>query len=176
VNCKLFSCFKKSKKKITLILCGHGTWAVISWLFDNLLYPVVLAGMGYFWGGIVMTTLSCIICASTLIWYEKKGNDWVGSGTLNELRKSDLSKRNLFIKALGWALSKGDVLIFFLLTVLKDPFITTAYFTRGRFNGLNKKIWLIFGLSTLVANLYWIIRWGVIIEIFKAIFTHTVAN
>ena len=162
--------FKTHWKKIAVIGSGHGLWASISWIFDNVLYPLALAKFGYLWGGILMATLSCIICALTLVYYQRKGTDWVGAGVMDELRTSDTSKRHFVVRIITWALKKGDVFMFLFLTILKDPFMTTAYFTRGKFTGLNRRLWAIFGASVILANLYWIVRWSVIIEIIKAIF------
>ncbi|MEN9647423.1 MAG: hypothetical protein RLY57_227 [Candidatus Parcubacteria bacterium] len=159
------------------MLFGHGLWAAVSWIFNELLYPGALWWFGYVWGGILMGTLSCIICAGTLVYFERKGQDWVGAGALNELKSSDTSKRNIFVRLLAWALRKGDIFMFFLLSIFKDPFITTAYFTRGSFKGLNKKLWIIFGASTVIANAYWTFRCSALIALIKFFFfKHATAN
>ena len=46
--------------------------------------------------------------------------------------------------------------------VFQDPFITTAYFRQGRFDGLRLRDWLLFLASVVVSNAYWTLRSGAV--------------
>ncbi len=158
-------------KKITVMLFGHGLWATASWIFNYILYPSALIYFGYVLGGAIMTALSCMICAGVLIHYQHSKVDWVGSGMIDALRTADTTKRGWFVRTLAWFVKKGDFFMFVLLSIFQDPFITAAYFTRGAFKGITKKIWVIFGLSCILSNLYWTVRMSFIIAILKGIYS-----
>ncbi|WP_394754472.1 hypothetical protein [Crenothrix sp.] len=85
--------------------------------------------------------------------YEKMQIDWVGAGALHNWdnrEPSSLSGR-LFRR-----ISKKPKAVFVFLCVFCDPFITTAYFRKGRFDGLTAQDWQIFIKSVMVSNSYWI--------------------
>ena len=159
------------RKKIAVIVSGHSIWYTVSWLYDHMLYPAVLAAIGYVWGGALMTVMSFIICGGMLLHYHHKKIDWVGASYVETFRTSDHSDKHFTVRFASWAVKKGDGFMFLFLTIFKDPFIAIAYLTRGKFEKITPRTWLLFSLSILVANLYWIITWGVVIEFIKAVFS-----
>lgn len=77
----------------------------------------------------------------------------------------------MLFRFLMWCLRiGGDVIAFFVLCILEDPFITTAYLRHGVCDGLRKKDLAIFFASVLVSNGYWIARTYALIEVAKAAF------
>ena len=48
---------------------------------------------------------------------------------------------------------------------LQDSFVATAYFRHGKDGPLDKHDWKIFFASLIISNLWWTLRWGVIITV-----------
>jgi hypothetical protein len=71
------------------------------------------------------------------------------------LREYEGTRR--FGKIMSWALTKGNIVVFLVLSINLDPFITTAYMRKGKhqFNGMSKRDWTIFMGSLLISNAYW---------------------
>lgn len=139
--------------RLTLIGLGHLLYAGFNWLFDHVIYVYVVFTWGMLLGGGLMTLFSLTQCALTLRLYEKMQIDWVGAGALNswDAQQSTSLLRRLFRRING---KKHTV--FIVLCIVSDPFITTAYFRKGRFDGLTHRDWRIFFYSVLVSNGYWI--------------------
>ena len=57
-----------------------------------------------------------------------------------------------------------DVIMFFLLSIFQDSFITTAYLRHGRKEGLGGRDYIIFFSSSIVSIGYWALRNGIIAE------------
>jgi hypothetical protein len=119
------------------------------------LYVYVVYRYGMLQGGAIMTALSCLQCATTLVVYQRMGIDWVGAGFLSQLRtKTNLSLvERLLVRVSQWS----PAAMFAALCVLQDPFITTAYFREGRFGPLARSDWRRFVAAVLISNLYWIL-------------------
>jgi hypothetical protein len=178
------------RNKAAYVAAGWGFWASTSWLFDNLLYPAVIAWLGLAAGGATMTAAAMAITFFMLIGYERSRTDWLGMDAIDETKDKGLAwverwerkrygdgivtflakvlllvPKELF-KAAAWMLEKGGMFAFVVLSVQTDPFITTAYFRRGRTDGLNRKDWTLFFLSGLLSNVYWSLRsYGVVVVI-----------
>lgn len=146
--------------RVKIIVTGHALYATFSWLFDNVLYPWVVYRLGLVVGGSVMTLLSLITCAVTLLFYERMGIDWVGAGSIARL--SAHPNPSWWQRIILWADRRGAAFVFVALCILQDPFITTAYFRQGRFDGLQRRDWRIFFASGIIANFYWTLRSGVV--------------
>lgn len=179
------------KESIRNVALGQAIWVTVSWLYDNPLYIAVIALYGPVFGGTLMTLGSLIICLATLIWYNKKGVDWVGVGAVDALREISLHYAEKLASwrsdsILGKALfvvfyipiqivlitarlanhkTYGDASAFILLSIVQDPFITTAYLRHGKYGPMEKRDWMIFFGSVTLSNGYWIIRTTVVIEI-----------
>ena len=156
----------RNGRRLAHIGIGHTIYATSSWLFDNVLYLYVIFRMGAVAGGALMTLLSLLICTATLIVYERMRIDWVGSGLLAEL--SATPNPPLWLRIVDWAQRRGSAVIFLALSIFQDPFITTAYFRQGRFDGLDKRDWRLFLASVVVSNLYWTLRSTVVVALLVA--------
>lgn len=125
------------------------------WAFDYLLYPYVIWRGGPFWGAIVMTILSFVLCWAMLRFYDWTGRDWLGIETVKALRDGQ--------ETAGWRgwlrrlLRRSDALALVLLSIRFDPFITILYLRPGShaFDGLSARDWRRFVASVLIANVYW---------------------
>ena len=154
------SWFSRHRRRLAEIGTGHAFYATISWIFDNVLYVYVIYRLGLLVGGVIMTLLSLVVCAATLLLYERMRIDWVGAGSLARL--SCIPKPSWWQRIISWATRRGAAVIFLVLCIFQDPFITTAYFRHGRFDGLHARDWQIFFGSVLISNLYWTLRSGVV--------------
>lgn len=141
-------------QRLASIGTGHALYASFNWCFDNLLYVYVVYSLGMLKGGAIMLALSFLQCALTLLVYQRMGIDWVGAGLLAEIRRKQ--QRTRLEEVLVWANSRHPALIFTLLCIFQDPFITAAYFKQGSFGRLARRDWAIFISAVLVSNLYWI--------------------
>ena len=141
-------------QRLAQIGTGHVLYAGFNWVFDNILYVWVVYTLGVLKGGALMMAASGLQCALTLIVYQRMRVDWVGTGLLAEIRaKSD---RTRLERVLVWAGNRHPVVLFTLLCVFQDPFITTAWFKQGSFERLTRRDWILFAGSVMVANVYWI--------------------
>lgn len=131
----------------------HLLYHIFHWFFDYVLYVYVVYNWGMLIGGGMMMLLSFLLCASTLAVYESLQIDFMGVGLLNEwhTKKPKTLSGRLFRHV-----NKNKVAVYIFLSLFTDPFIITAYFRKGQFNGLTARDWRFFLLSTLIGNLYWI--------------------
>lgn len=138
-----------------------------------------------------MTLAAGIICFGLVVYYERSGTDWLGVNVLEDVKERGdiwigrfysqkghwwlLVKIAAFVPLKGfllvlWLLKKNDVVAFFTLSIYEDAFKTTVFLRHGRFDGLKTKDWMIFFASLAVSNLYWIVRWNILIELFRMVF------
>lgn len=170
-----------------------GAWGLL-WIymfaFDNILYPFVIFWWGPLVGGLSMATLASTLCLIQILWYEKTGVDWLGVNVVEDIKKngSDWTQKldtkaqnstvwfvlriilflpSRFFKIILWAIKKNDILAFVALNINQDPFVTTVFLRHGRFDGLKRRDWVIFCLSLVFSNGYWIARNVVLIELVK---------
>lgn len=141
-------------QRLARIGTGHTLYAGFNWVFDNVLYVWVVYTLGMVKGGALMTAASFAQCALTLVVYQRMRIDWVGTGLLAEIRLK--RERTRLERALVWASERHPAVIFTLLCVFQDPFITAAWFKQGSFERLTRRDWAIFLAAVVVANLYWI--------------------
>jgi hypothetical protein len=154
------SWFSRHRRRITTVGAGHLLYATFNWFFDNVLYVFIVYRYGLLWGGAIMTALSLVQCAVTLLAYERMRIDWVGAGSL--ARVTFGPNPSWWQSLILWAARRGNAAVFITLSVFQDPFITTAYFLQGRFDGLSGRAWRIFFGSVFVSNFYWTLRSGVV--------------
>ena len=141
-------------QRLARIGTGHALYATFNWVFDNILYVWVVYTLGMVKGGALMMAASFAQCALTLVVYQRMRIDWVGTGLLAEIRLK--RERTRLERALVWASERHPAVIFTLLCVFQDPFITAAWFKQGSFGGLTRRDWAIFVAAVVVANVYWI--------------------
>lgn len=133
---------------------GHLLYGLFNHAFDYVLYPYAVYTLGVLTGGLLMTLLSLLQCAATLLVYERMRIDWVGGGLIDTYAQS--ASGSLLSRALGWLHGRQRWLTFAVLCAITDPFIVTAFFRRGRFGRLGRRDWQLFFASVLLCNLYWI--------------------
>ena len=124
-------------------------------LFSYVLYPWVIFKYGALKGGFVMMLLSIVASLLTLKFYDWSQRDWLGIEAIKGLKQYEGHKKTG--RFAGWFLRKSEPVAFLFLCVWYDPFITTAYLRKGRFNGMTSRDWSIFYGSVLVSNGYWIL-------------------
>ena len=150
----------RNRRRIAEIGTGHILYATFNWFFDNVLYVAAILQLGLVSGGALMTALSLIQCAASLVLYEHIRIDWVGAGSIAQL--AGVPNPAWWQRLIAWATRRGAVVVFLVLCIFQDPFITTAYFRGGRFDGLRSRDWRLFFASVLVSNFYWTLRSGVL--------------
>lgn len=148
------------KDRLAAIAFGHALYAGFNWLCDNVLYVYAVYRLGLIKGGLLMTCFAGVQCALTLMLYERMQIDWVGAGSLASIAGTVYP--NWWQRIIKWAVGKGNAAMFLALCIFQDAFITTSYFRRGRFDGLSRNDWKVFGGAVLVSNLYWTLRSGAV--------------
>jgi hypothetical protein len=140
--------------RLAQIGTGHALYGSFNHFFDFVIYPYVVYTQGVILGGALMTLFSLMQCALLLIVYERIGVDWVGSGLLADIARK--AQPSWIDRLVVWVTHRNPALTFLVLCAVTDPFIVTAFFRRGSFDGLRARDWHLFFASVLVCNLYWI--------------------
>ncbi len=164
----------RHKERIGIVLIGHTAKRIEEYLFDWLLYGVVVAWCiftyGNVWGYavafVIMAPLSALVCYGYIRFYDWAKKDWLGLETLEELREQEAT-HGWFMRHVVRIAKWGDIPMFIALSIYGDPFMVTVYFRRGAhlYNGLSRRDWYIFWGSVIVSNAYWTLRWTVIFVI-----------
>jgi len=141
--------------------------------------------LGNLWGSLICSVGALVINLCVLIWYQKKGIDWLGVTILEEVKErghqwaANLYRHDKwyekwathsFAKAFQILLSllnKNDILAFLVLSIWQDSFITTAFLRHGRFGKLETRDYLILITSTIVSVVTWSIGMILIIQAAK---------
>lgn len=152
---RVVSWFAKHKERIAILGIGIMADRAIAYSFDFGLYPFVIWRAGPLWGGVVMALLSLLICLLTIWFYDWSKKDWLGIEAIKELRAYEGTSP--FGRFLAWTLRSSDQVACVALSVTSDPFITTVYLRRGKFNGMTRRDWTIFLASWFIGNAYWIL-------------------
>jgi hypothetical protein len=129
-----------------------------SYLYFYVLYPFVIWKLGLARGGILMAAISFIACYAALMFYYRTRKDWFGIEAIKEkLDNIDSSSRVGRFFAL--ILKKSRPLALVALSIKFDPFVTTVCMRPGSVesSGLTRKDWLVFILSVLIGNGYWLL-------------------
>ena len=188
-------------KRAAQILAGYGLYSAWSWLYDEPIWFAVIGFFVYLFGNIQGTVVGSVVLTLGalvnnfifLVYYQKKGKDWLGVHTFEHIcREMKEHVDNWHAKAknhptllvlvvaeacfaifslLYWALKKNKTTMFFVLSIVEDSFITTA-FVRGKVGGkLSGKDYAVFAASTSVGCIYWSIRNGILFGVAKAGFS-----
>jgi hypothetical protein len=152
--------------RLAQIGTGHALYGSFNHFFDFVIYPYVVYTQGVIVGGALMTLFSMLQCALLLIVYERMGIDWVGSGLLADIARK--SQPSWLDRLVVWVTRRNAALTFLVLCAVTDPFIVTAFFRRGSFDGLRARDWRLFFASVLACNVYWIFVADVIAHVFVA--------
>lgn len=161
------SWLRRHRRRFLEIGAGHAIYATFNFFFDQVLYVYVVYRFGLLIGGAGMTLLSLVSCLVTLLVYERMQIDWVGSSLLEWIEHHP--NPAWWQRVIVWATRHGAAVIFLVLCVFQDPFITTAYFRRGKFDGLDRRDWQIFVASVFISNVYWTLRSGVVVAVLAAV-------
>jgi len=169
------SWFARHRQKIGLIVVGHSAKKVEEYLFDWLIYGLVVyyatAAWGTWYGSlatfIIMAPISALFCWLYILAYDWAKVDWFGFEALKELREAE--EEGWFGRIFRKVARLGDVPVFILLSIHSDPFMVTVYFRKREHahKGLTSRDWKIFWGAVLFSNAYWTLRWTVIIELIR---------
>lgn len=181
---RVLSWFNHHKQRIGVIAIGHSVKRTEEVLFDWVLYGVVITWATTVWGTaygavvtfLILTPLSALISWLEIIFYDWAKKDWLGLELLKEFR--DEEKHEHWLGRLIHRITRwGHVPAFFVLSVHSDAFITTAYFRpkHRQYHGMTRRDWGIFGASIAVSNLYWTLRWTVIVTVLSWMWAHVLA-
>lgn len=140
-------------KKVSTIAVGRTLRGIFNYFVDYVVYPFVLLKFGFLKGLIIMVLITSVENLATLILYFRMKIDWLGYEYVNHLKQWADTKTGIK-KIIGSALRKSDLVVFFLLSTLRDSFETTAYF-QHKDNTDKIRTGFIFTTSLIVGNLYW---------------------
>lgn len=159
--------------KLKLWITGVSSYYVFTYIYDYVVVSFLLVYLGLVEGIVAVMLLSLLIDLGTLKFYDWFKKDWLAIETLKELEY----KKNFFGKLFNFVKNKSTFLTIVILSLTSNAFIVTAYMRKGSFqyNGLTKRDWHIFLLSSLLTNLYWVFLIAGGIEIIKYIY-HVIIN
>ena len=126
------------------------------WGWNYGVYPLVLWFGGLLWGSLLMVGLNFAANYGTLRFYDWAKRDWLGIELAKEFK--DYAGSSRFWRLTGRFMSRTDWLALPVLSLLSDPFITTAYLRRGanRYDGMGRREWRIFLTSFVISTGAWI--------------------
>ncbi len=166
------------QKRIGLLVVGRATKKLSEDLVDWFIYGLVVTYSTLHWGVIIGSIVSFVImapftaglCLIYLRLYDRSKKDWLGLETIKLMRDGQNHGTRMGRFAYHLA-KKGDFLAFIVLSIYGDAFLTTVYMRKGAhvYEGLSQRDWRIFWGSHIVTNVYWTLRWTVIVAIFAKI-------
>lgn len=180
---RLRTWFLTYKNRIGIIAVGHTAKKIEEYVFDWLIYGLVVAWATSTWGAwygslvafAIMGTFSAIMCWLYLLFYDWAKIDWFGFEMLKDLRERE--HEGLLGKVLAKMLNLGDIPAFIALSIYFDPFMVTVYMRKKghEHKGLSSRDWKIFWASVIFSNAYWTLRWTVILTIALYIWNNILA-
>lgn len=160
----------KHHHKIREIGTGLFLWEGFNFVYDFIFYPFALAYWGLLVGGTVVVVLSFAVNAFVFWLYEYMRVDWLAAHALRELEdkenKSNIEKLASWIgkeKLTLWEKLASPVVFVTLLFPL-DPVIVAVHYRKAHFKGLGWRDWGIFAAATAVANAWWLLKVGLVVE------------
>lgn len=179
-------------RKYWQLIVAAGTYRILTWVFDNPLWIAV--ELKWHTAGVIgMMVSAFIINTVVLIYFRNKKTTWILWSALDECseRESEFNerydnwgkKKTLFRLVLLvvsyvpmklalfilWCMKKspllGDLAAFFILSIIDDPFVVTAYLRHGYVNGLRMRDIAIYLGSSIISISYWTIRNGLLVEL-----------
>lgn len=172
--------FTRYRRRIGLVVVGHTVKHFEEYVFDWLIYGIVVtkctSTWGPFKGGLIafaiMAPISALICFAYIRFYDWAKIDWLGIETVKELHEVETKRwfGRLLQKMLRW----GSLPAFIFLCIMSDPFVVTVYFRKGahKHDGLTRRDWGIFWGSVLFANAYWTLGWTIAIELVWVVWSY----
>lgn len=176
-------------QRIGILTLGLSANVAIDYWYNWVAYPYLFETHGTMYGWLYATAGSIVLCLACLWFYNLTEQDWLGIETIKGLRDEvpqepstpdsinfwDWKARFVWwfrryswkLQAFLWKIAqKGDIALFFVLSIKWDPFITTVYMRRGADRTMTARDWKIFWASMLIGNLYW---GAVIIGVLEAV-------
>ena len=158
---------KKIMARAATLVAGLMMKRLINWPLDYVLYPAMMLWLGNIMGSLVMIALSVPLNVCVIYAYDWAQTDWLLIETLKKFR--DSSQKSGWRRHIASLMEKSDIIFFFVLC-WDDPITVVLYFRHGSFNGMTGRDWKIFFAATVVANLYWIVLWTMVLEGVKSFF------
>ena len=128
-------------------------------IFDWGIYPTVMCLMGPSLGGITMALASIPFNYLLIRLYDFLGQDLMGIESLKEFENSETDSWTK--RKLRKLLTRSRIGTFIFLSIY-DPIPATLYMRSGTntFHGLRGRDWIWFSISTIIANITWMILMG----------------
>jgi len=161
---------RRHHRKIGEIASGIVLWESFNFVFDFGFYPFSLFYWGLVEGGIIAVAVCTIINAFVFWLYEYMTVDWLGAHALRELEdeenKSALGKLATWFgkkKTTFWEKIVSPI-VFIGLLLPVDPVIVAIHYRKQHFKGLGWRDWGVFFAANFVANAWWLIKVGIVVE------------
>jgi hypothetical protein len=169
----MISFLHKHHRKIQEISTGIVIYEGFCYIYDLLFYPFALAYWGFVDGGMLAVGISFFINIVIFWFYEYMQVDWLGAHALRELENEE-NKSNIQ-KLLTWIGKKKEhtwekimnPVVFSALLLPIDPVIVAVHYQRQHFKGLVWRDWGLLLAATAIANAWWLIKIGAIVEAVK---------
>jgi len=174
------------------LITGVAIYRIGGWIFDNPLW--MWAEFRWQQRGVaVMMAIAFIINTLLLVTFRNRKTDFILWNALDSVSEKQSEYHETYrewgkkktpfkfylllvtyipVKLaifLLWCLKKspklGDVAAFLILPIIEDPFITTMYLRHGHENGLRKKDYAVYFLSSVISIGYWAIRNAAVVEL-----------
>jgi len=156
--------------KLRAIGTGLFLWESLNYAYDFVFYPFALAYWGLVRGGALVVGISFVVNAFVFWLYEYMRVDWLGAHALRELEdkenKTNIEKLATWLgkkKTSLWEKLASPV-VFVALLLPIDPVIVAIHYRRQHFSGLGWRDWGIFAAATAVANAWWLLKVGIVVE------------
>ena len=171
MKCKgMIPLLRRHKQKIQEIGVGLFLYESFNFIYDFLFYPFALAYWGITLGGTIVIIISLVVNAFVFWFYEFLKVDWLGAHALRELE--DKENKSNFEKLVTWIGKKKistwerlmSPVVFAGLLLPIDPVIVAIHYQRRHFKGLGWRDWGLLFFATLVANLWWLVKIGLVVE------------
>lgn len=156
------------KEQIGTIALGHTVKKGEEIFFDQFIYGAVSAYAVHRFGVVdgslfvfvIMAPLSALFCYGYLRLYDWLKKDWFGFEAVKKVQHQFAGNRWV-----GKFLKLGDTAAFFVLSIYADPFMVTVYLRKegNQYNGLTGRDYAVFWASVIVSNMYWTLRWTVLV-------------
>jgi|GEM_PF-3022678 hypothetical protein len=160
------------REKPETLFWGLLVYHIQYYIGDVIVYGLVIWYFTGKFGAVLGTAIGCcvmipitIIANVLWIWfYDKKKKDYIGIEAIKKDRFQTFAGEAVAGRFYRW-IYRSRSRAFIWLTLRSDPTIATV-FLRGesyQFNGLGMKGFLLLSASTILANVVWAARWGIVI-------------
>jgi len=161
------------KKRLQEVGLGLFLYESFNFVYDWLFYPFAIAFWGLGKGALILVSGSFIQCALMFWLYDYMRVDWLGAHALRELEAKE--NKNRFEHMAVWLGREKRTLweklltpfVFVTLTLPIDPLIVALHYRRKHFSGVTLTDWGILISAVVAANIWWLIKIGLIVEFLK---------